>query len=484
MLLGYYLGIDMGSSSIKASLLNDGAKIIKKVKIPVSIITTKEGYFEIDPVKTWWDGFKKVLQDLSLSISLKDISSICISSVCGCFVPVDKNFNPVYNAFLYGIDARSKAQVEYLNGKFGDEYLNEHFGGVFTTHSSIPKILWLKETYPYIYEQSAYFVESNSYITSILTGVARWDYPTAAGAKLLDLTCLNLPFGLLESIGIDYKKIPLFISPTDFLGKISKNISMELGLSENTKVYAGACDVNAEAMAIGSINIGDMMVVYGTTISSLFIIKDLVRLKGFMPSPSIIKDTYRLGAASSSGARFIDWADNLVRNKYELVAGASPTGILMLPYLDGARSPFDNPDAKPVIFGLKADSSLKDIYVAAREAIGYEVGLLIEMLNKISYVPDTINCMGGLTNVKELMQIVSDITGKKQKIYNNIDASYGDALIALLSQYKLSEIDNLDEVKANRKPNEIIIPNLEVSALYRQYTERYNQLYKRLEDLF
>lgn len=480
----YFLGVDMGSSSIKATLVDEQACVLKNIKVPVEILTTNEGYYEINPISTWWNGFKKICDELKNEFDIKNIDSLCVSSLCGSFVPVDKDFNPVHNAILYGVDTRSKKQVKFLNEKYGEEYLTEHFGGPFTTHSSIPKILWLKDNLPDVYEKSIYFVESNNFITSRLTNLVCWDYPTAVGAKIIDLISLKAPKDMMEEMGLDVEKIPKFAQPTEILGKITSESAKEFGLSPDTNVYVGACDINAEAMAIGSVHPGDMMVVYGTTICSLLTLEKYSVLKGFTPGMSVLNDTYRLGTASSSGARFIKWMDNLLKEEFEIVSNELPTGIIMLPYLDGVRAPFDNPNAKPVFFGMTHNTELKDFYAATREAIGYEVGMIMNMLSSVHSVPDTINCTGGLTNIRELMQIISNITGKKERLFNTIDASYGDALISLLSKYSLEEIDMLDEVRKNRQPNDIIEPEKNKHALYQPLSDKYNQLYSRLEDLF
>ena len=161
-----------------------------------------------------------------------------------------------------------------------------------------------------------------------------------------------------------------------------------------------------------------------------------------------------------------------------------PTGILILPYLDGARVPFDNPLAKGVFFGVHRKTEKKDFYLAAREAIGYEVGLLLDKLNSVYPVSGTIKAMGGLTNDQALMQMISDITGKKQKVYKGIDASFGDALLAMTTSYSLTEIDQLVNVKKVRNPSTIFTPDETMHQAYQPLVGKYNRLYENLKELF
>lgn len=482
--MNYYLGIDMGTSSIKASLINAEGHIIKTIKISSELINPKEGFYEIDPIKNWWQGFLKICSTMDEIIDIKKINAICISSLCGTFVPVDKKFNPLYNAILYGIDKRSSNIVDQLNREIGFRTVKSKLGSKFTTHSIIPKILWIKENRNNIYKRTHFFVESNNFITARLTGNTAWDYPTAAGSQLVNIKEKEIPFDLLKKYNIDHGKIPKLKWPTSVLGNIRKSIAKKTGLSSATKVLVGACDINAEAMATGSINPGDLVVVFGSTVSTLFTLDKYNEQQGFKPGMSVVKDTYRLGAATSSGGRFLDWFENFYEVSKRKFHNNYPTGIIILPYLDGARAPYNNPNASSVFFGIKRDTKKEDLFVAAKEALGYELNLLISEMQKVSSVPHQIDCMGGLINDKYLMQIIADITGKTLKLHKDIDASYGDAIMAMLSNLKLEEIDELPGVKENRDYIEQIIPAQKKFADYKDLRNKFNAIYKKIEPLF
>lgn len=365
----YYLGIDMGSSSIKASLIDEKGKIVARAKTPVQILNPQKGFFEIDSENTWWKGFKEITRQISETVSIGDVASICISSLCGTFVPVDECLNPLCNAILYSIDTRSQAQVQRLNSQLGEKFLMDRLGGAFTTHSVFPKILWVKENLPDIYSKTKYFVESNNYVSMKLTGQVAWDYPTSFGSQLVNLSSMDMDKELAQQIGIDTQKLPRLNYVTDRLGSVCTEEALELGYSKGAAVMTGGCDINAEAMSIGAVNPGDMLVVYGSTMSTLCTLPKFIPLKGFRTGMSVLKGSYRLGTASSSGARHIQWIDGMIGAPCKVDFDRLPTGILMLPYLDGVRSPFDNPDAVPVVIGMGKDSTLNDLAVSAREAL-------------------------------------------------------------------------------------------------------------------
>ena len=480
----YYLGIDMGSSSIKATVIDEKGDIVAKAKTPTEILNPREGFFEIDSEKVWWGGFKEITRQISASVSVSDIAAICVSSLCGTFVPVDRDFKPVYNAILYSIDTRSKEQVKRLNERFGEQYLCDKLGGIFTTHSTIPKMLWLKENLPEVYEKTAYLVESNNYVTMKLTHEVAWDFPSAIGSQMVDLAAKDVARDLIRAIGLEPEKCPGCNYVTDRLGKVCTSEALELGYREGTAVMTGGCDINAEAMSIGAVRPGDMLVVYGSTMSTIATLDTFKMKKGFRTGMSVMKDTFRLGTASHAGGRHIHWIDNMIGKECHIDFSRLPTGILMLPFLDGARSPFDNPNAQPVIIGMNSNTTLNDIAISAREALGYEVAMLIHMLGEEGVEISTINCTGGLVNDRAFMQIVADITGHPQRLFRNTDASYGDALVSLQSELAMDELFNLPGVVRNLTPDETIVPDQGRHEMYGPLSERFNGLYDKIKGIF
>ena len=480
----YYLGIDMGSSSIKATVTDGEGRIVTKAKTPTEMLNPQEGFFEIDSEKVWWGGFREITRQIAETVPVSEIGAICISSLCGTFVPVDRDFRPVYNAILYSIDTRSKEQVRRLNEQFGEAYLTRKLGGMFTTHSTIPKMLWLKENLPDVYEKTAYLVESNNYVSMKLTHQVAWDYPSAIGSQMVDLAAKDVARDLIREIGLDPDKCPGCRYVTDKLGEVSTAEALELGYRAGTTVMTGGCDINAEAMSIGAVKPGDMLVVYGSTMSTIATLDTFKVKKGFRTGMSVMKDTYRLGTASHAGGRHIHWIDNMIGQTCRIEPERLPTGILMLPFLDGARSPFDNPNAQPVIIGLRSSTTLNDIAVSAREALGYEVAMLIHMLGEEQVPITSINCTGGLVHDNAFMQIVADITGHEQRLFRNTDASYGDALVALHSGHSMEELFTLPGVVQNLTPDETVEPDPARHALYAPLSEKFNGLYDQIKGIF
>ncbi|HNU23863.1 MAG TPA: FGGY family carbohydrate kinase [Mesotoga sp.] len=479
-----YLGVDMGTSSIKATLLDEKGNIAGRSRVESVVVSPEEGFFEVEAEKNWWLGFRKALESICIDNDVKRIKALCISSVCGTFVPVDNELRPLYNAILYGIDTRATDQIERLNSSFGKEYLKNHLGGEFTTHSVIPKTLWLKENRREIYEKTFRFVESNNFVSGRLTGKTAWDFPTAAGTRLLDFETQGLPREIIRKAGLDESKFPCLSWPLSIVGSVKASSSRETGLKEGIPVVAGACDINGEAMACGGINPGDLVVVFGSTTSTLFTTKGFHILDGFAPGVSVLEGTFRLGAATSSGGRFVGWIKDLLQSEITGEKDEGPTGIIILPYIDGARAPYDNPSARGVVFGLQKTDDRNKIFKASLESLGYEIDLLIRKLETVSNVPNNIHVLGGMAASRLLLQIVANITGRELHVHGDIDASYGDAIMAMTADHAYSDIAKLDSVKEQRGKAIRISPDPELHTKYRVFSQKYETLYYSVKDIF
>jgi xylulokinase len=193
-----------------------------------------------------------------------------------------------------------------------------------------------------------------------------------------------------------------------------------------------------------------------------------VQLKGFVPGVSLLPNVWRIGAATSSGARTLDWSKRFA----DAAPPESPTGIFFLPYLDGARTPFNAPGAAGTILGLKSFHGPKEVAQAVQESLGYELALLIEMMEEAYPFPETLEISGGLSRLAPLVQTVADITGRVLRVHAE-DASYGSARIAMTADFPC---ESLPPVPCSAQ---IVSPGKR-AKLYAPYRQTFIQTCKNL----
>jgi xylulokinase len=462
--VAYYLGIDMGTSSIKAALADGDGRVVWGAKREVRTLSPREGFFEVDPVETWWNGFLSLCREVLSRFPAREIRALCVSSVCGSFVPVDARLAPLHNAILYGIDRRSAEIADELNAAWGVEFLRQRLGGAFTTHSIFPKVLWLKRNRPEVYREAVHFVSSFNFVSARLTNVPSWDYPTAFGALMLDAVSLGYPRWFLEPQDLEAEKFPPLGSGLGLLGTLTPKAARETGLDPSTKVMRGACDINAEAMAADAVRPDTAVAVFGSTLSLLLNTDRPVQAKGFVPGVSLLPGVWRVGAATSSGARAIDWGKRFA----DVAPPELPTGIFFIPYLDGARTPFNKPRATGALLGLKSAHGPEEVAQAVQESLGYELALLIEMMEEVYHpFPDTLEISGGLSRLAPLVQTVADITGRALRVHAE-DASYGSARIAMTADVPY------ESLPAAPAPTQTVSPGKR-EGLYAPYRQKFIQ---------
>lgn len=441
-----FLGFDFGTTSIKATSVDTEGRVLSRAKVSCSTLSPEPGWFEMQPDMMWRRGFEKALHGLGRDIVGK-ARAVCVSSVCATFVPVDARLNPVYNAILYGIDTRAAKQVERLNTGFAKERIERIAGTGFTSHSVLPKILWLKEKLPEVYNRTALFLESTNYITSLLTARTAWDRPTAAGGHMIDLEQAEYSTDLLVDMGLDVGRFPQLGNPLDVLGEVTAEASAETGIPQGALVLIGACDANAEAFACGAVEPGDLTLVYGSTISTLFTLDSFKNVFGFVTGPSVLKGTYRVGGATSSGGRYLDWLRSILSmtDEPKIEHLSVPTGLIMLPYLDGARIPHQDPHARVTWHGMGSETKREDLYKAAIESMGYEIADILKRFESITTLPSFAHAMGGLSTSDNFLRMVSNITGMPHLRHRDVDASFGDALMALCNNKGFDAVRRITE---------------------------------------
>lgn len=475
-----YLGVDIGTSSLKGVVCTQEGQVIAEVYSPSAISNPFPGFYEVDVPTVWKGGFLRLLSQLAPSV-LDSIVSVCISSVCASFAPVDESLNPLHPAVLYGIDSRAQEQVERLNTHWG--HLLEHrIGCQFTTHSVLPKILWFKEKKPDIYNRTRYFLESNNLISAWLTGEVGWDYPTAAGAQLLDMKERTYLLDILQELNIPADLFPPLRSPFSVLGHVTQKASEETGLKEGIPVMVGACDINAESIATGTMFPGDFTVVYGSTVSILYVVDSYVQIPGFITGTALLDGTYRIGGATASGGRYLEWVHSILKLPEPIQDHSStspaPTGLLMVPYTYGVRAPFHVPHAKILWYGMDGATDSPTLVKAAKESLGYELAEILEVIQEKVPTPKLVHCTGGLAADSTLMQIVSDITGCEQIVHANLNAAYGDALMAMLAFEDIATVMQKPRVKEYQQGGKRFYPDQKNHNIYKELFQTYRVLSK------
>jgi len=495
------LGIDIGTYSSKGVLCRPDGEILADARYEHGISLPKPGFVEQDAENIWWADFCEIAKQLSAQVPQGDqIVGVGLSAIGACLLPVDKSGNPLRPGILYGIDTRSNPQVEAIEDQFGREALVEFGGSRLTSQSIGAKILWLQQNEPENYNRAHKFLTSTSYIIFKLTGEFVIDAHTASEFNpLFNIKAAAWDDQFAKQItGIE--KLPEVGWSNQIAGTVTKRAADETSLPEGTPVNFGAIDALSEAISVGVIDVGDLMIMYGSTSCLVYFIEKPIPSHELWLEAGAFKGQYEYTAGMSTSGSATTWFRDLFakdllsdeknkgKNAYaalsEEAAGSKvgADGLLMLPYLSGERTPIFDPNARGVLAGFTLKHTRGDIYRALLEGIGFAIRMNLEAMQKTGAEIDEGVAVGGGTSNQLWVQIVSDITGIQQEIpEQTIGAAYGDAFLAGLAVGAISDPGFLKEQWVRFK--DAVQPDVSNKKMYDKIYPLFRQLYAKTKDL-
>lgn len=497
----YVLGIDIGTYSSKGVLVTVDGSVAASHVVEHEMSQPKPGWFEHDADGVWWHDFVEITSKLleKSGIDPKDILGIGTSAIGSCVLPIDAEGKPLRPGILYGIDTRAMEEAEYLNDIIRNKKDFSKYKSNLSSQASGPKVLWIRNHEPEVYKQTRWFLTSEAYLVYRLTGKATIDYYTAGGyAPIFDVT-QRCWIKEMEPYITEIDRLPEVFWSHEVVGHVTKKAAGETGLAEGTPVIAGTTDAASESVSVGVADIGDMMVMFGSSIFFIMKTAELVQTENFWSSNFLDAGSYSfMGGMSTSGSLTRWFRDQFGqkelaaeksggKNAYALLAelaASSPrgsNGLIALPYFEGERTPISDPRAKGVLFGLSIKHTRADMYRAILESVAFGIRHNIEMMNAEGVQARKILAVGGGTKNLPWMQMVSDIAGITMVIpEQQIGASYGDAFMAAVG---IGKFDNLSQIKQWIKKKHEIQPDQEAEKDYALNYQLFKDLYKQTAPL-
>ena len=403
----------------------------------------------IAPSKTGGATSSGSVESFSLTAGLtpSEVKAVGASAIGPCMLPVDADGAPLMNAVLYGVDTRAAREIEDLTASIGADRILSHGGNALTSQAVGPKILWLKRNRPDIYAKARMFLNSTSFLGSSADRALR-DRPLQRFQRCAALRHRTAEHGAtaLAPDITDLERLPEIAWTTEIAGAVTRQAAEETGLALGTPVIVGTIDAAAEAISVGVLDAGEMMLMYGSTIFTIRVGSERIRDPRLWHAPWLFADQHACMAGLATSGTLTHWfADQLARDLSPEAAMAtlaaeaqvSPpgaNGLVFLPYFSGERTPIHDPNAKGAIVGLTLAHTRADIYRAALEGIAFATKHIFDTYAEAGAPPSTIVAVGGGLRNRIWTQATSDISGLRQEAREvSIGASYGDAFLARLA---------------------------------------------------
>lgn len=505
----YLLGMDCGTTNIKAIILAEDGTVVAEASRPSKFLSPGPDMQEQN-ANEWWDNTVEIFQALTSKAGwniVKRIRGICISSHTVTMLPVDKDGIPLRNAMTYQ-DNRSAAELHYIVDSIGYQRFVEIVGGQPAVAFLPNKLLWFKKNEPDLFAKTACFLQASSYINFKLTGKMTTDIDQASRTQCLDISTMEWSKEIGDVIGIDIDAVlpkPQLVN--DIIGFVTEEAANATGLIAGIPVVAGCSDAMASMHATGMSRLGEAGESSGTT-SLVFVGSDV---KSAPDIPVVTKPCAIDGMPwvfdapiQTSGAAlkwFIEtmaaeereYAEAHDLNIYtylnELALQSEPGagGLFFFPYLLGERAPIWNEYARGMFIGMGMNMKRSDLIRSVFEGTAYALRHVMETVKEAGAKANVLRICGGGAKSRTWSQIKASML--KMPVYL-LDEKSGDVPVgdALIVGHKVGVFPDLTKAAENIvKVNEIIQPVdkwVEVyDKLYPYYVDMYESLDRDLKSL-
>ena len=491
-----FLGIDIGTFETKGVLVDEYGAVRARASRRHQISTPHENFVEQDADDVWWADVCAISLELMASEVTEGatIEAMACSAIGPCVLPVDENLRPLRPGILYGIDARSAAQIDRLNHRLGEETIFARSGNVLTSQSAGPKIAWIVENEPEIAARTRWYLTSQSYLVARLTGRITIDHGTAGYFHpLYDLASQRWNVEGCEDF-VSEAQLPELFWATEIAGEVSAKAAAETGLPVGMKVIVGTTDSPAEAVGAAVVDAGDLMIQYGSAGYMINVLDEPQADPNLWSAPFVFPGSFVLAAGTATAGTVTRWiadilhldadhGDAVLFGELVALAEGSPVGangVLMLPHLSGERTPVHDPDSRGILFGLSLGHSRADVARAAIEGIAHSIAHAFSAYESAGFATRAVTAIGGGTKNYILLESVSSITGEAQTVTDSFGASFGDAALAALA---VGVIGSRSEIKKWVKSVRIVEPNDEAAVQLRRDQSDYEKLYASAAEL-
>ena len=430
-----FIGVDVGTGSSKGVVVDASGAVLATAVRPHETASPQPGWFEHDADGVWWSDTAAMLREL-LERSPGPIGAVSVSGIGPAVLLTDSADEPLRPAILYGIDTRSEREVAIQNADLGADALLAIAGNLLTTQAVGPKLAWIATHEPETWSRARRLYSAPGWVVRHLTGEYTLDhYSASASDPLYDLN--GHRWWERGWAGLEQIERPQLAWPGEVVGLVTPEASKESGLASGTPVVAGTIDALAEAYSVGCKDVGDTMVMYGSTMFLIQTVAQPIVDTGLWAAVGRTAQTYSSAAGMSTSGLLTSWFAGLTGTDFATLTDdarqvpAGSEGLLLLPYFAGERTPIFDPRARGAWIGLTLRHGRGHLYRSILESVALGVRHNLDTMARAGAKPRRLVAVGGGTREALWTQIVSDATGLPQDVPSiTLGASYGDARLA------------------------------------------------------
>ncbi len=442
-----YIGVDLGSTNIKAAIYDRDFTLIDRQSRPVEYIR-ENGFVEFDARK-YFEDLVSLLGEMLRSNGIRKVDQIAFTGQAESLVVAGEDGKPLMNAISW-MDERSIAQCETLSRQF-DPAVCEAVTGQMAVLPTWPatKILWLKENRPEVYGAAKSYMLLKDYVVFCLTGEKVADMSIATFSFYFDIYNKCYWQEMLTAIGVSQSQLPRLVEPNSVAGKLLSGLAKEMGIEEGTAVNVGTLDHFAGMIGTGNIAPGGITLSTGTVMALAAMCSEPApKNSGIAMHYGFLPDTHVMLPVAESGGVSLEWFRRtcMPGKDYDemnrVLSQRQGNELLFLPYLVGTNAPEFHSDASGVFWGLRQEHDVFDMAHAVMEGVSFVLRKNCDHMAQNGLKPTAIIATGGGAKSPIWCQMQADITGLPVQIPGEKEAAcLGAAMIAAVSHGLFADLD-------------------------------------------
>lgn len=406
------LGIDLGTGSAKALLLDIDGTVINEASSSYPVQVPHPGWAESNPVD-WWlavaVAVHKVVEDRE-----HQVRAIALSGQMHGVVLTDSLGKPLHSAILWA-DTRSTQMLQAYHSL--DVRIRKRLGNPITVGMAGTTLLWLREHQPHIYKEARWVLQPKDWLRLQLTGEVATEPSDASGTLLYDVVSDDWAWDALEALNLRSDWLPKIVPSSAITGSLTTTASEHLGLPVRLPVIAGAADTASAALGNGLVEPGLVQLTIGTAAQIITIrAQPILDPQGctHLYRAAVPNQWYTLAAIQNAGLA-LEWVRTILGLSWQQVYHDAFTvppgceGLTFLPYLTGERTPHLDPEARGAWVGLGLHHTRAHLMRAALEGVAFSLKQGLEALEATDVTVTKLRLAGGGTLERDWQQLLADV---------------------------------------------------------------------------
>jgi xylulokinase len=498
------LGLDIGSTNIKAVVYEPNGAAVSVANVPQETRYPHAAWAEYDPHRLWVLCCQVIRQAVSAVPDPRRIVSVAVTSFGEAGVLIDERGRPTTDMIAW-FDRRTLDQCRRFGEQIDPDRLFSICGTVVQQIMTAPKLMWHRENEPDAWARSTMFLMTADYVAYRLCGERAQNLSLSSRTALIDLRTRDWSDELLDLAGVDRSFLPPIVDGGTPLGCVTPEASTETGLPTSTLVAVGGHDHVCGALAAGVVRHGDFLDSIGTT-ECLFVALDqplanaAMGRQGYTQGAHARERSYVYGGLYTAGICY-DWIRHVGAGSTphdELLASAEAVapgslGVTFIPHLRLSNTPNMDSQARGAFIGLTTDAGTPELVRAVLEGVAFEGRASIEPLLRFAGLPPLTDAMvvGGTARNELLLRIKASVMNMRMHVLEIEEAgALGAAMLGGIAAGVYHSVD--DAVQTVQRADHVIEPDPEAAVVYDTiFTQVYQHMYDalrpfnhRLYDLF